>query len=468
MSGIVGVVEFDGRPVDRDLLARMTACLAFRGPDASAVWVDDAVGLGHTLARTTDEAAQEHQPFSVDGDLWIVADARVDARRELVAKLAALGCETSLDRPDVELILHAYRTWGASCVEHLLGDFAFAIWDARRRQLFLARDQLGVKPMFYAQLGSTVVFSNTLECVREHPKVSARLNDLAIADFLLFGLNCEKDTSSFADIRRLAPAHVATWTAQGLRLRRYWTLPIEEPIYLRRFDDYPDRFSELLRDAVDDRLRTDRVVVHMSGGMDSTTLAAVARKRLNRRAGHTTLHAFTGLVGPSDEEDRYAEAAASHLGIPLHFQRPLSELLDPDWELTPVRTPEPVAGDASLTVAERRDAMRVAELTRVAFYGEGPDNALCYEWKPYLRYLWGRRAFGRLLLDIGAHIAAHRRVPLLPSLPRMVAARRGGGSPPAAFPEWLRPDLVSRLRLRERWAEIQAETVPIHPVRPSR
>src|SRR5450755_3304853 len=107
MSGIVGLVNLDGEPVDPSLLSQLTDLLEFRGPDAKRTWIDGAVGFGHTLLKTTDEAQPEEQPFSFDGKVWIVADARIDARSELVSKLNANGRAASLDRPDVELILHS-------------------------------------------------------------------------------------------------------------------------------------------------------------------------------------------------------------------------------------------------------------------------------------------------------------------------------------------------------------------------
>src|SRR5881396_678940 len=189
MSGIVGILNFDGAPIDRALLRRMTDFMTFRGPDEQQVWVDGNVGFGHTLLRTTFESEHEHQPFTLDGRTWIVADARVDAQADLIAKLAARGEEVKRGITDVELLLRAHHVWGEDCVDHLLGDFAFAIWDGPKRRLFCARDHLGVKPFFYAHLGATVIFSNTLDCIRRHPAISDKLNDPAIADFLLFDLN---------------------------------------------------------------------------------------------------------------------------------------------------------------------------------------------------------------------------------------------------------------------------------------
>src|ERR1700756_3090444 len=127
----------------------MTCFLAFRGPDAQEVWCDGPVGLRHTLLQITNGGTLENQPAQLDGRLWIVAAARIAARAELLDKLKAKSRTANsliLCSPDAELILHAYDTWGQACVEYLLGDFSFAIWDARERRLFCARDQFGGKP----------------------------------------------------------------------------------------------------------------------------------------------------------------------------------------------------------------------------------------------------------------------------------------------------------------------------------
>jgi asparagine synthase (glutamine-hydrolysing) len=297
MSGIVGVVHFDGEPVDRRLLKRMTGFMALRGPDAQEIWIDRNAGFGHTLLKTTDESESERQPFTLDGRAWIVADARVDARNDLIRKLKARGHENlSADATDVEFILRAYLVWGEDCVEHLLGDFAFAIWDGPKEKLFCARDHLGVKPFFYAHLGQKLIFSNTLDCIRQHPAVSERLNDVAIADFLLFDLNQEQATTSFADIQRIPPAHVGRWSAGGMQLHRYWTLPIDEPVFFRRDDDYVDHFKELLDQAIDDRLRTKKIAVFMSGGLDSPAITATACRMLRDRSQDGEVRAFTTVI----------------------------------------------------------------------------------------------------------------------------------------------------------------------------
>jgi asparagine synthase (glutamine-hydrolysing) len=463
MSGIVGILRTDGVAVESKLIRQLTDSLMPAGPDARATWCAGPVAFGHTLLRTTHESVHEHQPLSLDGQTWIVADARLDARRDLVCAI----CDDTRELthvPDVELVLRAYLRWGEECVDRLLGDFAFAIWDNRRRRLFCARDHMGVKPLYYARVDHWLLFSNALECLRSHPAVSDRLHDLAIADFLLFGVNQDVATTSFQDIRRLPPAHTFTWSEARLGLRRYWTLPIEEPIYYRRDREYTDQFTELLREAVSDRLRTDRVSVFMSGGLDSPALAAAVRNVTGTEDARNRVRAFTFVYDTliPDSERHFAGLVSSGLEIPIDYYA----LDEPSrWVLSAARTPEP-PGTVTDVGAESRCYSDMAAHSRVAFDGEGPDNALLYEWRAYLTYLRRSRRWGRLVADAAKHLIAHKRMPLLTTIPRMVRARRASRQHAPSFPSWMAPELVTRLRLRERWDDLHAKTDSLHPVRP--
>jgi asparagine synthase (glutamine-hydrolysing) len=466
MSGIVGVIHLDGAPVDQQLVQALTDRLGYRGPDAQNVWVDGAVGLGHTLLKTTYESEREHQPLTIDDRVWIVADARIDARAELVAELRARGHDAALDEPDVELILRAYEAWGEHCVEHLLGDFAFAIWDAPRQRLFCARDQLGIKPFFYFHSSREFVFGSTIECIRSHPSVSNRLNDLAIADFLLFEMNQDPATSSFADVQRLAPAHTASICKDDFRIGRYWTMPIDEPLYYKKSSDYVERFTELLTVAVRERMRTPWVGVFMSGGIDSPSLAATVCRLYGSDAA-TRVAAFTSVYDRliPDEERHYAGVVATRLGIPIHFRVLDDEVIDPDWDRPSLQTPEPV-GYPLGRAAELAYYRDLSARGRVFFYGEGPDNALNYEWRAYLSFLARQNRWPRLIRDVFALMIAHRRIPLVAT---MFSSLRQQQPPPFGapqFPPWLNEDLISRLDLRARWEQFNRPTTSNHPVRP--
>ena len=467
MSGIVGIVNLDGAPVSRLLLKEMTDHLAFRGPDAQSMWIEGEVGFGHTMLRTTWESEGEHQPFSLDGQVWITADARVDDRENLVEKLASKGQEVVSAAPDAELILRAYHAWGEHCVEHLLGDFAFAIWDRHLQRVFCARDHLGIRPFYYFQSGKTFVFSNTLNCVRRHPDVSSKLSDLAVADFLLFALNKDSATTTFSDIQRVAPAHSLTVSKDRCVSRRYWSMPIDEPVYYRRNSDYVDQFSELLRLAVRDRTRTPWIGVLMSGGLDSSALAATACQLSGHRPAVAAFtYVFDHLI--PDEERYYAGLVADRLGIPIHYRVRDDKVIDPEWDRRPLRTPEPAAysGYSVARAQELDDYRSLAEHGRVFFYGEGPDNALKYEWQPYLSYLARGRRWTRLIRDVLQHVIAHRRV--LPMSTILSYGKRiAGGAHEPGFPPWLDDEFAARTDARIRWETMRSPADSPHPVRPA-
>jgi asparagine synthase (glutamine-hydrolysing) len=461
VSGIVGIVNLDGAPIDRDLLAGMVEYMEFRGPDGRAMWVDGPVGLGHALLATTDESPDERQPCSLDGRVWITADARVDARSELIEQLESRGRAIRSDAPDVELILHAYHVWGEECVRYLIGDFAFAIWDGHKRRLFCARDHFGVKPFFYAQVGRSLVFSNTLNCVRMHPAVSDKLNDLAIADFLLFDSNQEPSTTTFADIRPLPAAHTLRCDGDSTRTIRYWTLPITDPIRFKDPTEYVERFRALLRTAVADRLRCSRVGVSMSGGLDSTTVAATALEVLAERGSPFELRAYTVVYDRliPDQERHYAGLVAKSLGFPIHFQALDDYGLYERWDQPELRRTEPVVNP--LLAVGKGLSKALAAGSKVALGGDGGDPIL---YPATVLSLVGTTSPGRLLADLASSLIRWRQVPRIGIRSRMNRwlHRTRRNNP---YPRWLNPEFAARLDLPGRWAEAFRPKPSAHPTR---
>ena len=475
MSGIVGIINLDGAPVDRDLLRRMTDFMTFRGPDAQEIWIDDNVGFGHTMLRTTWEAETEKQPLTLDGKNWLTADARIDGRTELIAELesklrrsvriAEPGNGSGPDRlaNDAELILLAYEAWGEECVKHLIGDFAFAIWDARQRRLFSARDHFGVKPFYYAQVGSSFLFSNTLDCLRLHPGVSDQLNDLAIADFLLFGFNQETTTSTFADIKKLPPAHCLKQSERAVSIDRYWTLPINDQIRYKRENEYIDHFRTLLSESVNDRLRTNSVAVSMSGGLDSTTVAATARQLLDKIQQRVDLRAFTIIYDhllPDPERD-YAQAAADGIGIPIQY------LFADSYQLferhTELRHAEP--SDFSLPSLMSDYLKLVANSSRVLLSGDGGDPLMLYTWRDLAKHVHDFR-WGRIAKYVASHLFSYGSVPALGYRSTLKYFMGKDSRWQYSLPTWLDRSLIDRLDLTARLEEINRPPSSAHPERP--
>jgi asparagine synthase (glutamine-hydrolysing) len=469
MSGIAGIYERSGAPVNRALLRALTHSLNYCGPDARDTWASGAVGFGHTMLRTTRESQNERQPASVDGHFWITADARIDCRVELLAEMTrADAAHAGLARQaatDSDLILRAYATWGEDCVQHLRGDFSFAIWDARKKLLFCARDHFGVKPFYYAEPGELFLFSNVLDCLRQHPEVSGDLNEAAIGDFLLFGLNCDEATTTFRDIRRLPAAHSMTVSTEGLRMRRYWSAPTAGRIRYKRPEDFVEHFQILLQDAVADRLRTERVAILLSGGLDSGTVATTARD-LSRAAGGTKdLQAYTVVYKSliPDQEGEYASQVAQFLNIPIQFiamdaLRPFERWNDPE-----LRWPEPVDDPFFAGLFDQFGA--IAADCRVALSGEGSDNLMHFQMWPYVKNMVRNREWLTLLTQTPRYLSV-RQSPL-PGLFRRAAGLIGRDPTAPIFPKWLAPDFARRLNLEDRarqWSELP-EWQP-HPLLP--
>lgn len=464
MSGILAIVSLTGAPVNQALLRKMTDFLAFRGPDSQEVWAEGPVGFGHAMFRTVRESEGERQPSTLDGRVWITADARVDDRDELVRKLTAQGRSGLASATDAELILHAYHVWGDDCVQHLLGDFAFAIWDGQRRRLFCARDHLGVKPFFYAHVGHSLILGSALDCVRLHPAISGEINELAIADFLLFRRNQNPATTVFTDVQRLPPAHCLVWAEGGLRVTPYWTFSLGREIRYERSRDYVEHFLELLRAAVADRLRGDRIGILMSGGLDSTTVAATARELLMGSGRGFDLRGYTVVYDSliPDEERHYSSVAAAALGIPIHYV--VADAYQPyeRWERPESYRPEPIDEPK---LAQTLDCFKlVAAQGRVALTGWNGDSFLNENPKPYMVTLLKNGRFGRWAAMAWQHLRTQRRPP--PVGLRTTINRLTGRRPHwRCYPRWINQVFAMRLDLPTRWEQIIASEHG-HPRRP--
>lgn len=464
MSGIVGILNIDGSPVDRSLLARLTAYLAFRGPDAQETWSQGPVGLGHALFQTVDDTRPDSQPLSLDGQVWIVADARIDGRGELRRKLSNHGCYDLDEATDAELILHAYLVWGEESVQHLIGDFAFAIWDGRRRRLFCARDHFGIKPFYYAQVGDCLIFSNTLNCLQLHPQVSDKLNELAIADFLLFDCNMDQFTTTFADIRRLPPAHYLTWQQGTLGPVRYWTLPlIDRPLRYSRPQDYVEHFRALLTQAVADRLRTPRVGVAMSGGLDSSTVAAFARNLLRRQSTSFDLRAYCMVYDRliPDEERHYAGLVARALNLPIHYLPGDDYRLYERFEQEDFLPPEPELNPLLANWVDLCDS--AAGRGRVMLTGEGGDVILCPSPSYILKMVKGFH-LANLTIELGRCLCHYGQIPKWGIRTGMRRWLSLNGDQPL-YPAWLNPAFEARAELRPRWERLTSDLEPPHLLR---
>ncbi len=459
MSGFVGLLSLDGSAIDPRVLHRLTDALAYFAPDGAAARASGPIGLGFAALRTTRPGPDERNapapmPTSDGHGSWIVADAMLDDREQLVRDLGLAGVRVDPQDSDADLLLGAYRAWGTRCAQHVHGDFSFALWDTDRRRLLLARDRFGMRPLYYGRAGRTLVFSNALDVVRAHPRMSSDLDAAAIGDFLRLGLNTDLETTTFADVACVPPAHAFVVTEDATRLVSYWELPVGRPLSYRRVEEYAEHFTEVFSAAVSDRLRgLDDAVIMMSGGRDSTAVAAMARSA--GRPASTHLHAVTAVYDYAlpDEERVHAALAAAALDIPVEFVPQDEYRWFEDWDREDLWRPEPV--EAPLLAADADLADRAAATARVGLSGDGGDAAL-RERESHLAQLLLSGRWVQAATESLTYVRWHRRLPR-PGFRRLRARQRGLTSPRPPAPPWLRTDLIDRTGLRARWAALEAE-----------
>ncbi len=445
MSGIVGILNDDSQPIDPNLLHQMTESMAPQGPDGRGTWYDGHVGFGHALLRTTWESYRERQPHHLDGQFYITGDIRLDRRDALIDQLCAARRYIEKDATDVDLVLHAYRVWGDACLERFSGDFAFGIWDKSRQRLFCARDQFGITPLYYAEIGKGLIFSNHLNCLRLHPQISDDLNEEAIGDFLLFNMNLENATTTFVDIRKLPPGHALMVSETGVQVRRYWQLPqAVDVLNYRRPEAYVEQFRELFDQAVADRLRTDRAGSHLSGGMDSTSIAATAYRHLSATHSAVDFRAYTIVYRQllHDDEGDYAKQVAETAGFPLEY------LVAEDYMgQAPAANPAYISPEPLMIpnqVAEVDITQRIAGYSRVLLAGFGGDPALYPS--PSQRYAPPQN--GWLQHGVNGILGSMRSLRRLSrSAWRTLVHRQ---SHEMDIPDWLDHDFTERTQLRAR------------------
>lgn len=449
MSGVSAVFRLDGAPVDAEPLELMVAFLRPQGPHGQGTWNEGPAALGHNLFRATIESDQETQPCTLDGKVWIAADAFLVGREELVASLRAAGREAALERPDAELILHAYHLWGAECVEKLLGYFAFVLWDAARRQVFAARDHFGNRTLYYARRGSLLVLSNSLDAVARHPGIGTALSELHVASFLALGSVNYLDAggTAYEHVRKLRPAECLVARDGELRVRRYWECPSEIPLlHHRREEEVLEQYRGLFERAIQDRLRSRRMALSVSGGMDSTSVAAMTAHVIRKRGSGPELVALCQDHRRinATREASLASVLCRQYGIPLTLM-PMDEVpwLSPDYS--------PVTLMLYPLANQQQEWMRrLAGLAPVAMFGSSGDLQRTASLGNALRA-------GNPLSALDGFLAAWRRHGLRPylnfGLMRVFdVLRRHKGHYAQHFPEWLDSDLVRRHALRREYA----------------
>lgn len=458
MCGIAGFFDVAGRLVDSTLVRRLCIALRHRGPDDEAYYVNGSVALGQRRLAIVDLVGGRQPMSNEDGSIWVTFNGEIYNFQELRRELEARGHRFTT-RSDTEVIVHAYEEHGPECVKRFRGMFAFALWDVGARTLLLARDRVGKKPLFYAEVGGQWVFASELQGLLQHPGITRDVDPTSLDDYLTYGYVPAPKTI-FKGVWKLPPAHYLTVTVRpngrpDVRLERYWRLEYGPKLAISE-EEAAEGLLEVLKEAVRLRLIADVPLgALLSGGTDSSLVVALMSELSDRPVKTFSI----GFDEREFDELRYARLVAERYGTDHHelVVRPNALEVLP----TLVRHyGEPYADSSAIPT------YYVAKLTRnhvkVALNGDGGDECL----GGYERYL-GSRAGDRYarLPGLVRHLALE---PLSRLIPESVGRRSrlhrvkrflevAGDPAPERYLRWMRylsPETKAALYTPELWQEL--------------
>lgn len=383
MCGICGVLSLKGFVADSALVGRMTRALAHRGPDGEGQFVDGPVGLGHRRLAIVDLSPGGRQPMTTaDGRFTLVYNGEIYNHPELRSELEARGRRFK-SRSDSEVALQAWAEWGPDAVPRLNGMFAFAIWDARARELTLARDKYGIKPLYYAKYSDVFLFGSEQRALLQHPAVGRTLDKCALVEYLIFQ-NILSDRTFNREIRILPAGHMLKIGLDGSlpKLNQYWDFLFEESSKSESQEDLEQELESLIRKAVQRQLQSDvEIGAYLSGGLDSGTLATLAT------AKNPKLKTFTcgfDTAGVSEAEAHFDERmAASALAEQLGTSHSEVVIGEPELrasiDLVTAQLEEPRVGQSYPNYLV---AALAAKSVKVVLSGAGGDELFAgYPWR---------------------------------------------------------------------------------------
>ena len=377
MCGICGIYHFNKeKRVDPLTINKMCDVLKHRGPDDQGTYFSANIGLGHRRLSIIDIEGG-HQPMSNEDDtVWIIQNGEIYNYLELRSGLVSEGHKFKT-HSDTEVILHLYEKLGFDCLDELNGMFAFAIWDARKRILFLARDRLGIKPLYYYLDKEKIIFASEIKALLQESSLKAKANQEALRDYLTFQF-CLGDKTLFKDIKKLLPGHRLIISNKNIKVKKYWDLNFNVDTHHQE-DYFVDKLKFLIEDAVRLRLRSDVPVgAHLSGGIDSSTVCCIASSLLNSQ-----LKTFTGAFkeGTAFNETRYARLTSKFSKTSYHEAFPTSTDFINNFAKIIYSLDEPVAGPG---VFPQYFVSKLAKKNvKVVLGGQGGDEL----FGGYTRYL---------------------------------------------------------------------------------
>ena len=312
MCGIVGIVRNDQKPVDEQLLSRMCEAIRHRGPDDDGFFVNGSVGLAMRRLAIIDLKSGKQPIHNQDRSSWIIFNGEIYNYLQLREKLEKLG-HTFYTNSDTEAIVHAYDQFGADCPKHLRGMFAFAIWNERTQELFLARDRVGKKPLLYAHVNGDLIFGSEFSALLLHPDVSRDIQPEAL-DYYLSFMCIPAPLTAYKAIRKLEPGHWLRWRKGEIESQRYW-----QPDFTKKLDineeEAGERTVEILREAVRVRLMSEVPLgAFLSGGIDSSAVVALMAQESSERVKTFSI----GFDEQDFSELHHARRIAEHVGADHH------------------------------------------------------------------------------------------------------------------------------------------------------
>ena len=381
MCGVVGIYSFNGKPLDEDLLIRMRDTMAHRGPDGAGAWVseDGKVGLGHRRLSIIDLSEAAAQPMCNEGgSLWISFNGEIYNHAEIKSELLSIGNHKwKTDHSDTEVILHAFEQWGIHCLEKFRGMFAIALWDDKRKELWLIRDRVGIKPLYYSILNGRINFASEIKALLEDPEQKRGIDEEAFFHYLSF-LTTPAPQTLFAGIKKLPAGTWLNIKENGqIQMNRYWDV-WDHTMPLTGFseEEIAERILFELRTAVKLRKVSDVPVgVFLSGGVDSSTNAALFSEGEERPIKTFTI-GYEGEYSSCPSELRYARQMATHVGAEYHEKiLTQNDLLDFLPHMVHLQD-EPIADPVCVPVYYVSKLARDNGVT-VCQVGEGADELFC-------------------------------------------------------------------------------------------
>ncbi|MBM2820459.1 MAG: asnB [Candidatus Berkelbacteria bacterium] len=380
MCGIVGIIKFDKKPVDKNILQELTDTLSHRGPDDEGIFIDNTIGLGHRRLSIIDLSPLGHQPmFYNNNNLAIVFNGEIYNYLEIKNDLEKSGYKFKSES-DTEVILAAYKKWGEKCLERFNGMWAFILFDKKRNQIFIARDRLGVKPVYYYHDKDKFIVGSEIKALLKYPEIKIHPNEKIVWDYLITGWLDYSDETFFKGIKELRGGHYILIKNKNIIIKKYWDLSKE--INSRSPQENINKFQGLFFDAIRLRLRSDVPIgTCLSGGLDSSAIVCAINRFLRKEkfdqigSWQKTFSAIYGKDFPKADEQKYITEVIKKTEAKSFSVTPSAKKLKTEVENLIYHQDQPVS---TTSIYAQWNVFRLAQSKKIKVMldGQGADELL--------------------------------------------------------------------------------------------